>query len=98
MSRFEATRGLFRDGPSNFEPRTDDEDDTRAVTPSPNFRTTPAGGHLAPADLTCTRATYTAVLRWNRVSNLKPSGPEVKTLPPGHHGLVNSIRRFFCTI
>ncbi|GBL92602.1 hypothetical protein AVEN_123779-1 [Araneus ventricosus] len=27
-SRFEATRGLFWDGPRNFEPRSDDEDDT----------------------------------------------------------------------
>ncbi|GBM13573.1 hypothetical protein AVEN_123986-1 [Araneus ventricosus] len=27
-SRFEATRGLFWDGPSDFEPRSDDEDDT----------------------------------------------------------------------
>ncbi|GBN81911.1 hypothetical protein AVEN_126619-1 [Araneus ventricosus] len=27
-SRFEATRGLFLDGPSNFEPRSGDEDDT----------------------------------------------------------------------
>ncbi|GBL74975.1 hypothetical protein AVEN_243783-1 [Araneus ventricosus] len=28
MSRFEATRGLFWDGPRNFEPWSDDEDDT----------------------------------------------------------------------
>ncbi|GBM19518.1 hypothetical protein AVEN_107989-1 [Araneus ventricosus] len=27
-SRFEATRGLFWDVPRNFEPRSDDEDDT----------------------------------------------------------------------
>ncbi|GBM53226.1 hypothetical protein AVEN_14244-1 [Araneus ventricosus] len=26
-SRLEATRGLFWDGPRNFEPRSDDEDD-----------------------------------------------------------------------
>ncbi|GBM29554.1 hypothetical protein AVEN_206396-1 [Araneus ventricosus] len=41
------TRGLFRDGPRNFEPRSDDEDDTRAGTPSPNFSATPEGGRLA---------------------------------------------------
>ncbi|GBM76355.1 hypothetical protein AVEN_36972-1 [Araneus ventricosus] len=40
-SRFEATRGLFWDRPPNFEPRSDEEDDTRVGTPSPNFRTTP---------------------------------------------------------
>ncbi|GBM45598.1 hypothetical protein AVEN_86539-1 [Araneus ventricosus] len=45
-SCFEATRGLFRDGPRNSEPRSDDEDDTWAGTPSPNFRTTPTGGRL----------------------------------------------------
>ncbi|GBO34653.1 hypothetical protein AVEN_165552-1 [Araneus ventricosus] len=28
MSHFEATRGLFWDGPRNFEPWSDDEDDT----------------------------------------------------------------------
>ncbi|GBM76685.1 hypothetical protein AVEN_48807-1 [Araneus ventricosus] len=46
-SRFEAT---------NFEPRSDDKDDTRAGTPSPNFRTTPAGRRLTTTyDLTCSR-------------------------------------------
>ncbi|GBM24737.1 hypothetical protein AVEN_141811-1 [Araneus ventricosus] len=35
-SRFEATRGLFWDEPRNFEPRSDDEDDTWAGSPSPN--------------------------------------------------------------
>ncbi|GBM83398.1 hypothetical protein AVEN_242132-1 [Araneus ventricosus] len=49
-------RGLFRDGPRNFEPRSDDEDDTRAGTPSPNFRATPMGGHLATMyDLACNK-------------------------------------------
>ncbi|GBM92038.1 hypothetical protein AVEN_5499-1 [Araneus ventricosus] len=32
-SRSEATRGLFWDGPHNFEPRSDDEDDTSAAPP-----------------------------------------------------------------
>ncbi|GBN55516.1 hypothetical protein AVEN_226986-1 [Araneus ventricosus] len=30
---------------------------------------------------------YTADLRWNRVSNLRPSDPEVETLPLGHRVL-----------
>ncbi|GBM84696.1 hypothetical protein AVEN_93078-1 [Araneus ventricosus] len=53
-SRFEVTRGLFWDGPRNFEPRSDDDDDTLAGTPSPNFRIIPTGGRLAPTyDLKC---------------------------------------------
>ncbi|GBM70670.1 hypothetical protein AVEN_187338-1 [Araneus ventricosus] len=49
-SRFEATRGLFRDGPRNFEPRSDDEDGAL----SPSFHVAPAGGRLAAAyDLAC---------------------------------------------
>ncbi|GBM68316.1 hypothetical protein AVEN_24176-1 [Araneus ventricosus] len=31
--RFEATRGLFPDGPRNFGPWSDDEFDTKAATP-----------------------------------------------------------------
>ncbi|GBM82761.1 hypothetical protein AVEN_272318-1 [Araneus ventricosus] len=55
-SRFESTRGLFWDGPRNFHPRSDDEDDTRAGTPSPNFHATPTRRRLATTyDLTCNR-------------------------------------------
>ncbi|GBO37621.1 hypothetical protein AVEN_107512-1 [Araneus ventricosus] len=46
MTRFEATRGLVWGGYRKFEPQSDDEDDTRAGFPSPNFRTTPTGGRL----------------------------------------------------
>ncbi|GBM59577.1 hypothetical protein AVEN_30078-1 [Araneus ventricosus] len=42
-------RGLFWDGPRNFEPRSDDEDDAGLAPPSPNFRATPTGGRLATA-------------------------------------------------
>ncbi|GBL77149.1 hypothetical protein AVEN_12780-1 [Araneus ventricosus] len=42
----------------------------------------------APTDLTCTTPAYMAVLRWNRVSNLELSVPEVETLSPGHRGLI----------
>ncbi|GBO15856.1 hypothetical protein AVEN_229143-1 [Araneus ventricosus] len=56
--------------------------------PSPNFRATPTGERLATTyDLAC-NAPYTADLQWNRVSNLRPSGPEVETLPLGHRGLI----------
>ncbi|GBM84582.1 hypothetical protein AVEN_187992-1 [Araneus ventricosus] len=47
-SRSEATRGLLWDRPRHFEPRSDDEDNTCADTPSPNFCTTPTGGCLTP--------------------------------------------------
>ncbi|GBN34755.1 hypothetical protein AVEN_81519-1 [Araneus ventricosus] len=51
-----ATRGLFWDEPRNFEPRSDDEDDAWAVTPSPSFHATPKGGRLATTyDLACSR-------------------------------------------
>ncbi|GBM84447.1 hypothetical protein AVEN_6202-1 [Araneus ventricosus] len=81
---FEATRGLFSDGLRHFEPWSDEEDDTRAGTPSLNFRTTPAGGRLAPTyDLACDGPTYTTDLRGNRVSNLESSNPEDVTLPLG---------------
>ncbi|GBM37437.1 hypothetical protein AVEN_221574-1 [Araneus ventricosus] len=33
--------GLFWDGPRNFEPLSDEEDDTSAGTPSPNFYSIP---------------------------------------------------------
>ncbi|GBM61097.1 hypothetical protein AVEN_273031-1 [Araneus ventricosus] len=51
-----AIREPFKDGPRNFEPRSDDEDDAWAGTPSPNFRAAPAGGCLATThDLGCSR-------------------------------------------
>ncbi|GBN45112.1 hypothetical protein AVEN_160271-1 [Araneus ventricosus] len=55
-SRFEATRGLFRDGLRNFESRSDDEEDTWDGTPSPNFHAKPTGGRLDTTyDLACNR-------------------------------------------
>ncbi|GBM49248.1 hypothetical protein AVEN_70998-1 [Araneus ventricosus] len=54
--------------------------------PSPNFRVTPAGAHFTTKNLTCTRPTYMAVLRWNRDSNLEPSSLDAEILPPCHHG------------
>ncbi|GBM10262.1 hypothetical protein AVEN_49985-1 [Araneus ventricosus] len=83
-SRFEATPGQFWDGPRNFEPRSDDEDDIRVGTLSSNFHTTPTGGQLAPfVGFSVQQAPYTADLQWNRVSNLEPSGLKAETLPVG---------------
>ncbi|GBL91251.1 hypothetical protein AVEN_195136-1 [Araneus ventricosus] len=74
-SRFEATRGLFWDGPRNFEPQSDDEDDITAGTPSP---------------ISEQQVPYTEDLQWtsrrNRVSNLEPSGLKAETSPLGHRG------------
>ncbi|GBM38128.1 hypothetical protein AVEN_1522-1 [Araneus ventricosus] len=57
------------------------------AAPSPNFLITAAGGHFSPHGFSAHQAVYTAALRWKRVSNLEPSGPEVETLPPCHRGL-----------
>ncbi|GBM97638.1 hypothetical protein AVEN_101954-1 [Araneus ventricosus] len=53
-SRFEATRRLFWDGPRNFEPRSDDEDDAWAGTSL--SKTSTPHRRLAPMyDLACNR-------------------------------------------
>ncbi|GBM52755.1 hypothetical protein AVEN_182221-1, partial [Araneus ventricosus] len=56
-------------GPRNFETCTDDDFDTRTGTPSPNFHSTPAEGHLD--DLTCTMPTYKADLPWTQESDFQ---------------------------
>ncbi|GFU56227.1 transposable element Tcb1 transposase [Trichonephila clavipes] len=43
----------FGEGPLNFEPWSSDEDNTCALTPSPNFYTTPTGGRLSLDKITC---------------------------------------------
>ncbi|GBL96494.1 hypothetical protein AVEN_229939-1 [Araneus ventricosus] len=74
-----ATRGLFGEEPRFKMNRGQMRRTTHELAPpSPNFRSTPTGGHLAPTDLTCTRPAYRTVLRWNRVSNLEPSGPRLR--------------------
>ncbi|GBM19737.1 hypothetical protein AVEN_888-1 [Araneus ventricosus] len=53
-SRFEATRGLFWDGPRNLNRGQMTRATPELEPPSPNFHTTPTGGHLATTyDLTC---------------------------------------------
>ncbi|GBM07311.1 hypothetical protein AVEN_87942-1 [Araneus ventricosus] len=58
----------YQDGPLNFQPWSDDEDDASALIHSLNFCTTPAGLTLAAGyDLECKRQVD---LQWSRVSNL----------------------------
>ncbi|GBM26981.1 hypothetical protein AVEN_47183-1 [Araneus ventricosus] len=65
-SRFEATRGPFWDGHRNLEPLSNHGDDTRAGSPSPNFRTTPAEGRLTPyARFNLQKAQNATNLQWN---------------------------------
>ncbi|GBN63900.1 hypothetical protein AVEN_37788-1 [Araneus ventricosus] len=79
MSSVASTRRVFRGGPCNFESCSDNEDDAMVGTPNPHFLATPAGGHLATMELTCTRHVYKAVLHgigsrtWNpRASKARP--------------------------
>ncbi|GBL64963.1 hypothetical protein AVEN_171693-1, partial [Araneus ventricosus] len=58
MSRFEVTRGLFWDGPRNFESWSDEEGRAWAGTPDQNSRTTPAGGRLPPTAYPHTRRIF----------------------------------------
>ncbi|GBN99546.1 hypothetical protein AVEN_33119-1 [Araneus ventricosus] len=62
---------------------------------SPSFCTTSAGGHLAPVDLACIRPSYTAVLGWNRVSNLESSGTEIEIYTPRPPLPVESLNETF---
>ncbi|GBO24472.1 hypothetical protein AVEN_260460-1, partial [Araneus ventricosus] len=55
-SRFEGTRGMFRDGSRTFDLRSDDKDDTSAVINSPTLGTTPAARRSAIThDVACNR-------------------------------------------
>ncbi|GBM13362.1 hypothetical protein AVEN_81768-1, partial [Araneus ventricosus] len=76
-SRSEATRGLFRDGPRNFEPRSDDEDD-----PSSSFRAAPAGGRLAAAYDSARGGPYTRRIFGG--SGFRSCGPLVPRSGPYH--------------
>ncbi|GBN03252.1 hypothetical protein AVEN_63-1 [Araneus ventricosus] len=71
VTRFETTRGLFWDRLCNFEPQSDDEDDTRAGALTPNFCTAPAGGRLThDAGFNEYRPAYPADFQWNLVNYL----------------------------
>ncbi|GBN03988.1 hypothetical protein AVEN_137144-1 [Araneus ventricosus] len=75
-TRFEATRGIFCDGTCNFEPWSDDEDDTRASHP---FFKLPYHTRGTKSDIL--GPTYTLDLWWDWVS-WNPSVPKSKTY---HH-------------
>ncbi|GBO43576.1 hypothetical protein AVEN_271754-1, partial [Araneus ventricosus] len=79
--------GYFWDGPRNFEPRSDDEDDTCAATPSPNFHAINGRQFAHYGRFSVPQAPYMAYLYWNRVSNPEPFDPKAETLPQGHRGL-----------
>ncbi|GBN10529.1 hypothetical protein AVEN_243439-1 [Araneus ventricosus] len=72
-------------GPCNFEWRSDDEEDTTAVKPSPNFRTTPAGGRMTITyDLACNRPHTggSSVESGFEPGNLRSQSRELTTGPP----------------
>ncbi|GBM29955.1 hypothetical protein AVEN_167434-1 [Araneus ventricosus] len=86
-SRFEVIRGLFWDGPCNFEQRSDDEDDIWVGTPLSKLPHHTTGRTFDPLyDLTC-NSPDTTDLQWNRFSHLEPTGSIAGTLPLGHRGL-----------
>ncbi|GBM69831.1 hypothetical protein AVEN_198538-1 [Araneus ventricosus] len=57
MPRLETSRGIFWSGPRNFEPRSDDEDDTLARTPLSKLPHLTSGRTLGPItyELRCNR-------------------------------------------
>ncbi|GBM86128.1 hypothetical protein AVEN_75403-1 [Araneus ventricosus] len=90
MSRFEATRGPYWKGPRNFEPRSDNEDDTLSGISSPNFPSTPAGGRFTHDVRFSVHQTHkhggsSAESSFERVTLWTRS----RDLPLGHHGLVS---------
>ncbi|GBM08283.1 hypothetical protein AVEN_101418-1 [Araneus ventricosus] len=44
------------------------------------------------------QAPYTTDLQWNRVWYLRPSGPEVETLPQGHRSLSSQFKVLFYSV
>ncbi|GBO31994.1 hypothetical protein AVEN_244599-1 [Araneus ventricosus] len=84
-SRFEATRGLFYNGPCHFEPWSDDEDSASTGTRLFKRRTTPAGGRFAPTYDFAGGGLICAV-----GSGLEPEAlrSEAETLPLSHHGFL----------
>ncbi|GBN25428.1 hypothetical protein AVEN_94621-1 [Araneus ventricosus] len=79
--RFAATRVLFRDGTRNFDDEAQMTKPSPELShPSPNFCTTPEGGHSGLADLACTRPAITWFFGGSR------SHTEIESLPPGHRG------------
>ncbi|GBM80018.1 hypothetical protein AVEN_203781-1 [Araneus ventricosus] len=86
--RFEATRGLFWDGPRHFEPRADDEDDAWAGTPRSNLPHQSMGERLATTyDLMCNRPHTRRIFSGIgfRTWNLRLQSRDVTIRPPRPH-------------
>ncbi|GBM98815.1 hypothetical protein AVEN_46311-1 [Araneus ventricosus] len=88
-SRVQVTRGLFCDGPRNFEPRTDDKDDSFACIPLfklPHYTSVRTFDFLRMIQRVTGRTV--TIFSEIRFRAWKTSGSEPDTLPLGHCVLV----------
>ncbi|GBL74255.1 hypothetical protein AVEN_235256-1 [Araneus ventricosus] len=92
ISRFEATRRLFWDGPHNFQPLQMPKTTPELAPSCPNFRTT--WRTFGPTyDLMCNTPTYIADIQWNRISN-----PPARTQRPYHYSTTASRVLYYTVI
>ncbi|GBN17564.1 hypothetical protein AVEN_213149-1 [Araneus ventricosus] len=82
LERSYATRGLFYDAPRSFHQRSDDEDDTSAGALLSKHQHNDVSPFRILFDIQ--QAIGHGGFWWNRISNLKPSGPEDETLTLGY--------------
>ncbi|GBL89391.1 hypothetical protein AVEN_225904-1 [Araneus ventricosus] len=82
MSSFEATRGVIWDVRRNFEARSDDEDNTLAIAPSPNFHTTPDEEFLPPYAEINVQHAYGGYSEEFRFRNRNPPAPRLSHRGP----------------
>ncbi|GFW27806.1 uncharacterized protein TNCV_766871 [Trichonephila clavipes] len=69
-------------GSRNFEPWSNDEDDTLAGTPSPNYHIMPTGGIIALTDLMCISPFTRLVFNGTRLELMQRHGVEKGFTPP----------------
>ncbi|GBM19659.1 hypothetical protein AVEN_199835-1 [Araneus ventricosus] len=62
---------------------------TRTGAPSPDFRSTPTGGHVAPMDLASSRP---LTRRLFDGIGFRTRNPPVETLPPDHRGRTGYVK------
>ncbi|GBM52659.1 hypothetical protein AVEN_138712-1 [Araneus ventricosus] len=79
-SRFEATRGLFWDGPRHSDPRSDEEVTPVLISHLQAFTPTRGRTFADYLRFRVQRAPNTGDLQWNQVSNLELSGRKAETL------------------
>ncbi|GBN10021.1 hypothetical protein AVEN_33530-1 [Araneus ventricosus] len=94
-SRFEATRGLYWDGPRNFEPRSDD--DSWADTYTLLHRTTPTGGRLPPThDFACNRHNKRRIFSGIACRTHGPQSRDLTTKPsrPFHKSSETNFKKY----